>query len=152
MEQKKPFPEKPDTMELKEWSLKKTAYDLNLPYSLVKTIIRDMFNTAEDQMQGDANSIEIYDLGNFIIDSRKLKHKERRCKIIIEHINKNILKELEAPTKPNRVINLRKRLEVIERQLVFVKKKLKRYEDKKVKDHTDNWKYAAKTIGRRVAK
>jgi len=86
---------KPDTMSTKEYVLKVTSQELELPLSVIKTVIDHQFTTALEALKSQ-DSLEIAGLGKFYFYQKKALKKIEAYQGLIEDAEKK-LKNGEVP-------------------------------------------------------
>jgi len=102
---------KPDTMSVKEYVLKNTSEELQIPLSIVKTVIDHQFTTALEALKTQ-DSLEIAGLGKFFFYKKKALHKINDYKRMIadaeEKIKKNEIPDDELVSFQKNIISMTK--------------------------------------------
>jgi nucleoid DNA-binding protein len=110
--------EKPASMSMKEWMVKRTAISLSVPERIVNAVVSHQFDTALEAMKNN-NSVEIYSFGKFLFNSYRAKKELKRLEIMRENTQK--MYDVALPSRKNA---LQKRVDNLDAQINFLKNKL----------------------------
>jgi hypothetical protein len=84
--------DKPDSMTVKEFVMKRTALSTGVPHNIVKTVIDNQFRTALEALTLN-NSLEIAGLGKFIYHESKAKQRLVAMEVHVEKLENSLLNE-----------------------------------------------------------
>lgn len=110
--------EKPQSMSIKEWMVKRTALELNIPERVVNAVITHQFNSAAEATRNN-NSVEIYSFGKFLFNVGRAEKELNRLSAIRANTQKMF--DVALPSRKNA---LQKRLDNLDGQINFLKNKL----------------------------
>jgi nucleoid DNA-binding protein len=68
------FQEKPNSMSVKDWLVKKMSIDLVIKESIINAVVTHQFNSANDAFKNNS-SVELSGFGKFIFNKRKAEKK-----------------------------------------------------------------------------
>jgi len=110
---------KPSTMTMKEWLVKKLSMNINTPEKIINVVIANQFDTANDAV-GLHDSVEISGFGKFIFNQSRAK--KRMIKYIKE--KKYLLRDLEHVENDKEKDSLEQKLKVMNINIKVLKPRI----------------------------
>lgn len=94
--------EKPDSMQLKDWLIRKTSHGLSIDEPLVEAVISHQFKSMLEAMKSN-DTVEVSGFGKFIFNNRMCQRKIAKIDNILKSCHQQLIDEADNPKRVERI-------------------------------------------------